>query len=200
MFLLEATATLPYSPAAVFAALASVESALHWQVGVVGARRARGRPGGAVRLGYFALGVRHTLEARVTACEPPVHFAFRADGPAFALDVALAVAPALGGAGVTYRLAMTTHPPPPGDPAHGDPVLAAAHDQRVAAFRRLLARRAPRDLVRLEHHVARWVRTRRSAVGAGVALDARLAGVAGLSADGAPPQTARGGASQSLVS
>lgn len=158
VFSAEASAVLPYAPAAVFAALAGVESSPRWQGGVRGVRRA-----GASRAGlcvaYHALGVRHTLRTWVTACEPPARFAYRAENDAFALDVALEVTPAFGGARLPYQLRLTVHavaarnaedhPPEEVFAVEGD---AAA--RQAAEFRRLLARRAPRDLARLEHDLA----------------------------------------------
>lgn len=149
MFHVEASAFLPFPPEAVLAAAGSVESTLRWQVGVLGVRRARhgkGRPSAALVVSYYALGERHALAAHVVRSDPPRHFAYRACGPAFTLDVALDAAPVLGGTRVVYRLWLATAPPAPGD-AHAE--------RRPAALRRLLGRRAPRDLLCLEAYVAR---------------------------------------------
>ena len=154
MFLVEASALLPFAPDAVLAAVGSVESALRWQVGVLGVRRARHAPHpGALVVSYFALGERHALAARVTRYDPPHRFAYRAWCPAFTLDVALEAAPAFGGTRVTYHLQLATPEPAPGD---------EAAERRAAALRRLIGRRAPRDLARLEAYVARRVGVRRA--------------------------------------
>lgn len=145
MFVVEASATLWHPPEPVFAAVASLEGAVRWQGGVCGVRRA---PRGGSRLGalvllYRALGVRHALVARVTAVEAPRRFAYRAVGDAFVIDTALDVEPVEAGAGagvgarVRYRLTLDSAAP-------------------AAELRRLLARRAGRDLARL----AAWVEAR----------------------------------------
>lgn len=144
VFLVEASALLPFPPAVVLAAAGSVESTLRWQVGVLGVRRARAS--GALVVSYYALGERHHLAARVTRSDPSRHFAYEAWGPAFALGVSLDADAALGGTRLVYRLQLETPPPAPGD-------LAA--EARAAALRRLVGRRAPRDLARLETYVAR---------------------------------------------
>jgi uncharacterized protein YndB with AHSA1/START domain len=149
VFLVEATATLPFTPESVFAATASIESTLRWQVGVLGVRRLRQRTDGALRLSYWALGARHQLTARVTAYDPPQLFAYRAEGEAFDLEVELHAAPHDGGSRLTYRLRLFT---PSG------PALPTDGAGSAAALRRLLGRRAPRDLRRLEALVGRRTR------------------------------------------
>ena len=160
---------LPHAPAVVFPLLASIEASVRWQVGVLGVRRHRpwrsaaGQPDAGPRpaallVDYSALGVRHPLAARVTASSPPAggapaRFAYRLENAALALDVALGLAPVPRGTALTYRLCLTT-PHDAASGAQGEPVFAP----RVAAFRRQLARRAPRDLARLEGYVARRLR------------------------------------------
>ena len=159
MFRIHASTTLPFPPDTVFAAVGGVESALRWQVGVLGVRRARprpgqplaDRPGGLLRVSYFALGARHALVVHVTSYDPPRRFAYRADGDAFALDVSLEAVPTRDGTRVTYDLGLTSHALPADAPA-ADRAVAERH---AVALRRLLGRRAPRDLARLGVHVAR---------------------------------------------
>jgi hypothetical protein len=183
VFLVEASALLPFAPEAVLAAAGSVESALRWQVGVLGVRRARPgaeRAAGGLVVSYYALGTRHPLAARVLRADPPHHFAYRAACAAFTLDVSLDAAATFGGTRLTYRLRLVT--PPAADPdAEG----------RAAALRRLLGRRAPRDLARLEAYVAR--RAGRFVRRPATRLDATLDALAGIDALGAPPPGAAPG-------
>ncbi|MBV9880826.1 MAG: SRPBCC family protein [Gemmatirosa sp.] len=157
MFSVEASLTIPVDAALAFGALASIESSVRWQVGVLGVRRAPNVPGSrrraALLVGYYALGRRHTLRARLTACAPPTRFAYRADGDAFSLIVSLDVAPAADGTVVTYRLQVAV-------PSEPHPTVAPV---ATAALYRQLARRAPRDLARLEHFLARRLRPRQAA-------------------------------------
>ncbi len=159
MFVVESDATLAHAPDAVYAALASVEGTLRWQGGVRGVRRPAARRCGPLVLTYSALGARHALTARVTAAEPPRLFAYRAEGPAFALEAAYRVEPAPGGARVACRLSLTTGAPAgaPGGTSGDAPSHPPLADR--VALRRLLARRAADDLVRLE----RWIRLRQRA-------------------------------------
>jgi hypothetical protein len=142
MFLVEASALVPHPPGTVFAAAASLEGAVRWQSGVVGVRRPRGRAArtGPLVLLYHALGRRHLLDARVTAFEPPSHFAYRAEGPGFAVETTLGVEEAPGGARVRYQVVLHT--------TAGDAAL------EPAALRRLVARRTGGDLARLGAWVA----------------------------------------------
>jgi hypothetical protein len=173
--------TLPYAPDVVFLALASVEGTVRWQSGVRGVSRARPAPGplpaadartaadpaGEVApplvLHYWALGARHRLRARVTAHQPPERFAYRAEGAGFALDVTFVVAPARPGCEVTCT-AVLRDPDAGALPFAAPTKLArtgpaldatlAARGSDLVRLRRLLARRLPRDLVRLEAWVA----------------------------------------------
>lgn len=183
MFTVLATATFPHPPEPVFAALASVEGTVRWQSGVRGVWRARagataeqrpsspplppspGAPPGPEQpllvLHYWALGVRHRLRARVTRHEPPERFAYHAEGDGLALDVAFVVAPAPRGCHVTCTAvlhdaasgALAAGTLAPGALAPGAPTPGAG-DPDVVRLRRLLTRRLPRDLARLEEWVA----------------------------------------------
>jgi hypothetical protein len=155
VFLVEASALVPHAPAAVFSAAASLEGAVRWQSGVVGVRRPRGpavRTGPLVLL-YRALGERHLLDASVTAFEPPLRFAYRAAGAAFAIETALTVEQAVGGARVRYEVALHTTD-------RGVPPPVSTVDP--SALRRLVARRTAGDLARL----AAWVAARQEVRGA----------------------------------
>ena len=72
---------------------------------------------------------------------PSAPAAATAEGPAFALDVTLTVEPSLGGSHVAYHIELST--------------AADGEAERAAALRRLIVRRAPRDLARLGVYVAR---------------------------------------------
>jgi hypothetical protein len=74
-----------------------------------------------------------------SASDPPRHLAWRGRGAAFALDRSLALEAAEPGTRVTYHCTLTLD----GD---GDGALSAG---RATALRRLLVRRAARDLERL---------------------------------------------------
>jgi uncharacterized protein YndB with AHSA1/START domain len=168
VFTIRAAITLPHPPDAVFAALANVESAVRWQAGVRGvgrAPRARGaggpasgasRTGDALVLHYRALGVRHALRTRVTAHERPARFAYRAEGTALVFDAAFTIDAGRDGSRVTWTL--TLHGAGPAADAAGAGCAAeTAPDLEIAylrRLRRLLARRLPRDLARLEPWVA----------------------------------------------
>ena len=148
MFTILSAVTLPHPPESVFAALASVEGTVRWQAGVRCVRRPRRdaeRPAELV-LHYWALGVRHALRTRITAHEPSRRFAYSALGDHFGYDAAFSVEPARDGALVTCQVTLH-HPPDAGD---------AGADARfeLARLRRLLTRRLPRDLARLEAWVA----------------------------------------------
>jgi hypothetical protein len=168
VFTIVATVTLPYPAEAVFAALASVEGTVRWQSGVRCVRRGRapdadaGAPGAApggpasgdplppLVLHYWALGVRHALRTRVTAHQPPEHFAYRAEGERLAYHATFDVAPAPVGCHVTCTVALGREREPDADSVR---------------LRRLLARRLPRDLARLEAWVAVQPGARRRAGG-----------------------------------
>lgn len=151
MFTIESTITLPHSPEAVFAVLASVEGALRWQAGVRGLRRLR-RPGqpGALLMHYQALGARHALRARVTTHEPPTRFAYRAEGARFALAAAFTLEPVRDGARVAYRVTLTDA----AGPGASRDAASGTASADVVALRRLLVRRVPYDLARLDAWVA----------------------------------------------
>jgi uncharacterized protein YndB with AHSA1/START domain len=149
VFTVVASVSLPYSPEAVYAAVASVEGTVRWQAGVRGVWRARpsASPPPLV-LHYWALGVRHRLHARVTAHVPPERFAYRAEGDGIALDVTYGVAPTRHGCHVACTVILRG-----ADPAA--PAAAPAPAQAdLVRLRRLLTRRLPRDLARLEAWVA----------------------------------------------
>jgi hypothetical protein len=156
VFVVESSATFGHAPDAVYAALASLEAMLRWQAGVHGVRRPAARPHGPLVLTYRALGGRHALTARVTAAEPPRLFAYHAVGAAFALAASYRVEPAPGGSLVACRLALTTGAPAGADGGRLGDAASRLPAPDGVALRRLLARRAADDLVRLE----RWVRAR----------------------------------------
>ncbi len=157
MYTIVASTTLPYPPDAVFAALASIESTVRWQAGVRGVRRARPGAGDGdgvppLVLHYWALGARHRLRASVTACEPPGRFAYRAEGDGLGWEATYTVAPAALGCHVTCTLVLL------GAPGAAPAARAAAGGETPAhatvRLRRLMARRLPLDLARLEAWVA----------------------------------------------
>jgi uncharacterized protein YndB with AHSA1/START domain len=157
MYTIVASADLSYPVESVFTALASIEGTVRWQHGVRAVRRARSghaAPRDAsdadvppLVLHYWALGVRHRLRASVTALEPPRRFAYRAEGDGLAWEATYAVVPtaqaasgdAAGGQGVDW----TT-----------DASVGGAPASPVVRLRRLLGRRLPRDLARLEAWVS----------------------------------------------
>jgi hypothetical protein len=117
----------------------------------------------ALVLDYWALGMRHRLRAHVTAHRPPELFAYRAAGDGMALDVTFCVAPVSVGRHVACHVACTvvlrerTSAPTAGDAAIGPtapPPGAGAAAPDLVRLRRLLTRRLPRDLARLEAWVA----------------------------------------------
>ena len=154
MYTIVASTTLPYSPEAVFAALASVEGTVRWQAGVRGVRRARVGPTDEgvppLVLHYWALGVRRALRATVTLHEPPLRFGYRAVGDGLSYDATYAVVPTPHGCHVTCTVVLGGEDDVR---AAADAPTGAAADA-VVRLRRLLARRLPRDLARLEEWVA----------------------------------------------
>lgn len=178
MYTIVATVTLPYPADVVFAALASLEGTVRWQAGVRAVRRARRLPGSAggartvppLVLHYWALGVRHALHASVTAHEPPHRFAYRAVGTGLAYDATFAVAPSAQGCHVTCTVLVAADGAAlEGAPGHapadapGHAPADAAPGADVVRLRRLLARRLPADLARLEAWVAVQPGARRAA-------------------------------------
>lgn len=158
MYSIVASVTFPYARESVFAALASVEGAVRWQAGVRAVRRAPPRPTAspageptldadghapALLLHYWALGARHVLRTHVTAHEPPERFAYRAEGAGLAYDVCFAVRPVTEGCEVTCTLHL-----------EGGSAAPTTAEGDVVRLRRLLVRRLPRDLARLEAWVA----------------------------------------------
>lgn len=142
MFAVETTLVLPQSAPTIFAVASALAQAPRWRAGVAGvAETAGARVEGAV-LAFRALGGRYALATRVLACEPPRHVSWRSRGDAFALDVALSLEDAPDGTRVTYHCGLSLT---------GEDTLPAGH---ATALRRLLVRRAPRDLERLGRLVA----------------------------------------------
>jgi uncharacterized protein YndB with AHSA1/START domain len=171
MYTIVASADLSYPVESVFAALASIEGTVRWQHGVRAVRRARAghaapRDGSdadvpPLVLHYWALGVRHRLRASVTALEPPRRFAYRAEGDGLAWEATYAVVPTAQGCHVTCTLVMRGTPAASGDMAAGqgvdrttDASVGGAPASPIVRLRRLLGRRLPRDLARLEAWVA----------------------------------------------
>ena len=149
MFTVVASVSLPYPPEAVYAAVASVEGTVRWQAGVRGVWRAR--PAAALPplvLHYWALGVRHRLRTRVTAHVPHERFAYRAEGDGIAFDVTFGVAPTRYGCHVACTMILRA------DDAAAPDSEGAPGPADLVRLRRLLTRRLPRDLARLEAWVA----------------------------------------------
>ncbi|MDF1506236.1 hypothetical protein [Roseisolibacter sp. H3M3-2] len=84
--------------------------------------------------------------AHPTDADPPRHLAWSGRGAAFALDRSLALESTADGTRVTYQCALSVDEPPRLSPA------------RATALRRLLVRRAGRDLERLAALVAQMAR------------------------------------------
>lgn len=166
MYTVVASVSLSHPASAVYAALASLEGTVRWQHGVRAVRRTRSKPratdgpGAApvppLVLHYWALGTRHRLRATVTACAPPEHFAWRAEGDdGLVWDLAYTVDPTSHGCHVTSTLALHDWTGGP----EGD-----GGSEALVRLRRLLARRLPRDLACLETWVAVQPGARRPAV------------------------------------
>ena len=137
MFVVETTLVLPQPAASVFAVAGSLALASRWRAGVTSV--ADGAP--AV-LAFRALGARYAMPTRALAWEPPHHAAWQGRTTAFSLDLALTFEEVSGGTRVTYHCGLSLA---------SDDVMPAA---RATALRRLLVRRAPRDLERLRELVA----------------------------------------------
>ncbi len=137
MFAVETTLVLPHSAPAIFRLASSLKQAPRWRAGVVGVADSHGAHQGGPVLAFRALRARYALATRVVAYDPPRHISWRSRGSAFVLEVALTLEEAPEGTRVTYHcgLALT-----------GDDAVPAGH---ATALRRLLVRRAPRDLERL---------------------------------------------------
>ena len=147
MFAVETTLVLPQPAPAIFAVASDLARAPRWRAGVVSVAETHAGSGdgpAAAVLAFRALRGRYAMPTRLLACEPPRHVAWRSRGAAFLLDVALSLEDAPEGTRVTYHwaLSLTT-----------EDVLPAGH---ATALRRLLVRRAPRDLERLGHLMAEW--------------------------------------------
>ncbi|MGZ8379905.1 MAG: SRPBCC family protein [Gemmatirosa sp.] len=137
MFAVETTLVVPYPAPAIFTVASALTQAPRWRAGVVGVAEAQGAPPGGAVVAFRALRARYALATRVVAYDPPRRVAWRSRGPAFVLEVALTLEDAPEGTRMIYHcgLALTS-----------DDALPPGH---ATALRRLLVRRAPRDLERL---------------------------------------------------
>jgi hypothetical protein len=137
VFVVETTLVLPLPPASIFAVAGSLAQAARWRAGVTAVSAADAPGPRAATLAFRALGARWAMPTRALAWEPPHHAAWHSRSPDFSLEFALTLEEVPGGTRVTYHcgLAMTS-----------DEAMPAA---RATALRRLLVRRAPRDLERL---------------------------------------------------
>ena len=142
MFAVETTLVLPQSAPTIFAVASALAQAPRWRAGVMAVAETAIGPVEGAMLAFRALGGRHALATRVVACEPPRHVSWRSRGAAFVLDVALSLEDAPDGTRVTYHCGLSLT---------GDDALPTGH---ATALRRLLVRRAPRDLERLGGLVA----------------------------------------------
>ena len=155
VFVVETTLVLPQSAASVFVVAGSLALASRWRAGVSGGAGAASsalvappevRTGAdglpPAVLAFRALGARYAMPTRALAWEPPHHAAWHGRTTAFTLDLALTLEELPGGTRVTYRCGLALA---------SDDVMPAA---RATALRRLLVRRAPRDLERLRALVA----------------------------------------------
>ncbi len=157
VFVVETTLLLPEPAASIFAVAGSLALASRWRAGVVGLAaptsgvRTGAEASPAAVLTFHALGTRYAMPTRELAWEPPRHAAWQSATPTFALDVALTLEEVPGGTRVTYHCGLS---------------LASAEAMppaRATALRRLLVRRAPRDLERLRTLVADAGRERAAA-------------------------------------
>lgn len=147
MFAVETTLVLPQPAPAIFAVASDLAQAPRWRAGVVSVAETHAGVGdgpAAAVLAFRALRGRYAMPTRLLACEPPRHVAWRSRGAAFLLDVALTLEDARQGTRVTYHCALSLT---------AEDVLPAGH---ATALRRLLVRRAPRDLERLGSLMAEW--------------------------------------------
>ena len=152
MFVVETTLVLPQPAASVFAVAGSLALASRWRAGVTGAADVAPATTSDVRTGtdgpppavlaFRALGARYAMPTRALAWEPPHYAAWHGRTSAFTLDLALTLEEVPGGTRVTYHCGLALA---------SDDVMPAA---RATALRRLLVRRAPRDLERLRVLVA----------------------------------------------
>jgi hypothetical protein len=136
VFVVETSLVLPHPAAAVFGVAADLRLAPRWRKGV--ADVADGAAGEPPTVAFRVLRGRHALATRMTACLPPRFVAWEGRAAEFQLELSLWLESAPGGGTrVTYHCALALE---------AADVLPA---RQVTALRRLLARRAPRDLERL---------------------------------------------------
>ena len=157
MFVVETTLVLPQPAASVFAVAGSLALAPRWRAGVTSAGVTSAgvtsagftsagvtsvADGAPAVLAFRALGARYAMPTRALAWEPPHYAAWHGRTAAFSLDLALALEEVPGGTRVTYHCGLSLA---------SEDVMPA---ERATALRRLLVRRAPRDLERLRALVA----------------------------------------------
>ncbi len=137
MFAVETTLVLPHPAPAVFTVASALAQAPRWRAGVVGVSEGFGAHRGDAVLAFRALRARYALATRVVAYDPPRHVSWRSRSAAFVLEVALTLEDAPEGTRVIYHCGLSLT---------SDDAVPPAH---ATALRRLLVRRAPRDLERL---------------------------------------------------
>lgn len=139
MFVVETSLVLPHPAAAVFLVAGDLHQAPRWRAGIMAV--SEDPPTAAPRVHFGALRGRWWLTTRMVACHPPRFVAWEGRGDELALELSLWLEPVPDGTRVTYHCALSLE----------EDALPARH---ATALRRLLVRRAPRDLERLAALVA----------------------------------------------